>query len=105
MAADSVTSCAAAAGATSSAVARATASIRTSRMPPPPPEPSRPLALPRRLLIELGGAPTQGGAEPLLLPDLVELDPDLGATGVERGQDVQPGPDRVAEAGRVRAAV
>ena len=37
------------------------------------------------LVLELIRAPPQGGAEPLLLAELVELRADLGARGVEPG--------------------
>src|SRR5512144_2477188 len=57
------------------------------------------------LVLELIRAPPQGGAEPLLLTELVELRADLGAGRVEPGQHVEAAPDRVAEAGRVGTAV
>src|SRR5215467_4340920 len=58
----------------------------------------------RALLGELGRAPAKGGDQALLLADLVELHPHLGARGVERGEHVETGADGVAEAGGVGAA-
>jgi len=47
----------------------------------------------------------QGGAEALLLPDLVELHADLGARRVEGGEASRPARMAFAEARRVGAAI
>src|SRR5215813_2092469 len=58
--------------------------------------------LPARTLFgELGRAPLECRAEPLLLADLVELRPDLGPCRVERRQHVEAGADRIAKASGV----
>src|SRR5262245_65484807 len=51
----------------------------------------------RALLGELGRAPAESGDQALLLADLVELHPYLGARGIERGEQVETGADGVAE--------
>src|SRR5215470_3208267 len=58
----------------------------------------------RALLGELGRPPAEGGDQTLLLADLLELHPHLGARGVERGEHVEAGADGVAEARGVGAA-
>src|SRR5262245_15460335 len=73
---------------------------------PTPPQPAQsPRMSDSGLLSELGGAPLQRGTEAFALSDLVELHPDLGASGVERGQHVEAGANGVAKAGGVGAAV
>src|SRR5207237_8030600 len=88
------------------ASARADGSAAPTRPTLPSASTSRRVHAMRLLLgtLELGRAPPQGRAETLFLADLVECLADLGRRRVERREHVEPGADRVAEAGGVGAA-
>src|SRR5580704_2770070 len=66
---------------------------------------SCPGAAPALPLPELVAPPLERGLEPVLGPDLIELAADLGRGGVKRSHHVEPGLDRIAEAGVLDPAI